>query len=280
MIVRHKIIKENGEDVLIVYLDNNMEEFARELGEDPKEREKNLLEKVQDYLKEKKIVFSGKVVKVLVGALVVATLGIGVGQNINAEAANNVTTNNQVYVVEQGDNLWTIARNAGMSVNEIKDINELKTDVIRPGQTLFLKTNAEVGTYNVQEGDNLWTIAKKYGMSVDELKELNNVSDIIHPGDKLKVVQAKTPETYVVMSGDNLSTIAKNYGMRVIELKELNNLTTDLIHPGQELKVSGQVTTHTYTVKTGDNLWNLARSYNTTVDNIKEANNLKSDFIR
>lgn len=281
MIVRHKIIQENGEDVLVVYLDSNMEEFAQELGDTPKERERNLLEKVHDYIKEKKVNFTGKVVKVIVGALVVATLGIGVGQNIKAEAQPSV--DKQVYVVEPGDNLWTIARNVGMSVEEIKDLNNLRSDIIHPGQTLFLQDNAEIGTYNVQVGDNLWTIAKKYGMSVSELKEINNItSDLIHPGDKLKVVQAKAPQKITVKSGDNLWTIARNYNMTISELKSLNNLTSDIIHPGQELIVSGETTptSRTYTVKSGDNLWTLARTFNTTVNDLKRVNNLTSDIIR
>lgn len=281
MIVRHKIIQENGEDVLVVYLDSNMEEFAQELGDTPKERERNLLEKVHDYIKEKKVNFTGKVVKVIVGALVVATLGIGVGQNIKAEAQPSV--DKQVYVVEPGDNLWTIARNVGMSVEEIKDLNNLRSDIIHPGQTLFLQKNAEIGTYNVQVGDNLWTIAKKYGMSVSELKEINNItSDLIHPGDKLKVVQAKAPQKITVKSGDNLWTIARNYNMTISELKSLNNLTSDIIHPGQELIVSGETTptSRTYTVKSGDNLWTLARTFNTTVNDLKRVNNLTSDIIR
>ena len=108
MIIRHKIIKENGEEVLLVYLDTNMVEFAEELGSTPKEREKNLVEKVQNYLQNKKVNFTGKVVKVLVGALVVATFSLGLGQTMKAEAKTPALE--QVYVVESGDNLWNIAR--------------------------------------------------------------------------------------------------------------------------------------------------------------------------
>lgn len=279
MIIRHKIIQENGEDVLLVYLDTNMVEFAEEFGETPKEREENLVNKVQNYLQDKKVNFSGKVVKVLVGALVVATFSLGLGQSMKAEA--KAPTPHQVYIVESGDNLWNISKSVGISVDELKAINDLKTDKIFPGQTLLLRKDAEIGTVIVQKGDNLWTIANKYGMSVEELKELNNnVSDIIYPGQKLRVIQAKT-QSYTVKSGDSLWKIANQYGMSVNELKSLNNLTSDNIYPGQILHVlEREKTTKTYTVQAGDNLWTLARNYNTTVEEIKRVNNLTSDIIR
>ena len=269
MIIRHKVVNENGEDVLIVYLNNSLEEFADELGEDSTEREKNLITQVQEYIKNKGLKFSGKVVKVVVGALVVATLAIGVGHNINAEA--KTVSNNQAYVVKEGDNLWNISRNLGISIADLKEINYLRSDIIHPGDTLFLTRNAEMGTYNVQTGDNLWTIARKYGMSVNELKTLNNLkSDVIHPGDKLQVVQAETPKMYTVKSGDSLWNIARGYNLSVSDLLAMNNLTTDVIQPGQTLRVTGKVNpSRSYTVKPGDNLWTIARVFDTTVDKLK-----------
>ncbi len=280
MIIRHKVVNENGEDVLIVYLNNSLEEFADELGEDSTEREKNLITQVQEYIKNKGLKFSGKVVKVVVGALVVATLAIGVGHNINAEA--KTVSNNQAYVVKEGDNLWNISRNLGISIADLKEINNLRSDIIHPGDTLFLTRNAEMGTYNVQTGDNLWTIARKYGMSVNELKTLNNLkSDVIHPGDKLQVVQAETPKMYTVKSGDSLWNIARGYNLSVSDLLAMNNLTTDVIQPGQTLRVTGKVNpSRSYTVKPGDNLWTIARVFDTTVDKLKVTNNLTTDIIQ
>ena len=43
-----------------------------------------------------------------------------------------------LYVVQKGDSLWSIANEFKVSINEIRMINNLSTDILNIGQTLII----------------------------------------------------------------------------------------------------------------------------------------------
>lgn len=86
-------------------------------------------------------------------------------------------------VVQNGDNLWNLAREHQTTVNNLIKFNNLQSYTIHPGQVLqteFLHT--------VVKGESLWAIAHHYGITVDELKESNHLtSDLILIGQVLTI---------------------------------------------------------------------------------------------
>ena len=261
------------------------------------------------------------------------------------------TTASGTVTVASGDTLWKLASANGLSVTELKALNNLTSDVLLPGQILTLsKTVTETpaattptttpvstnkATVTVASGDTLWKLASANGLSVTELKALNNLtSDVILPGQTLTLNKTVTDTpccnntddhagvheqsdrdgsirgytletgererlvgngiesieqfdvgrhlagpnidlernryrntsstttptttpvstnkaTVTVASGDTLWKLASANGLSVTELKALNNLTSDVILPGQTLTLSGSVTaTQTATTST------------------------------
>ncbi len=65
------------------------------------------------------------------------------------------------YSVRGGDTLETIAKRFDVSVDTIKWANDLRTDVIKPGQTLKIPPVTGV-VHKVVSGETVYTIAKKY----------------------------------------------------------------------------------------------------------------------
>lgn len=48
-----------------------------------------------------------------------------------------------VYIVQNGDRLWDIAKRYNMSIDELKDVNEIEDDV-QVGQKLLILKNVTV----------------------------------------------------------------------------------------------------------------------------------------
>lgn len=194
------------------------------------------------------------------------------------------------YVVKKGDSFWAIASKYGISVDELKAVNNLKSDNLSIGQLLKLPSknneNNDVNTdeviYTVQKGDSLWAIASKYNVSVDDIKKANNLSsNLLSIGQKLTipVIPNMNQITYTVKKGDSLWLIANKYDTTVEQIKSTNNLSSNLLSIGQVLVIPSSSNFITYVVKKGDSLWLIANKYNTTVNQIKKLNNLSSDLL-
>lgn len=191
------------------------------------------------------------------------------------------------YTVQSGDSLWSIAKKLGVTVDELKQANNLTSNTLRIGQVLKIpsKQIIEENVYIVKSGDSLYKIAQAYNTTVDELKRLNNLtSNTLSIGQVLKLPTKEITEenTYIVKSGDSLYKIAQQYNITVSELMNFNNLTSTTLSIGQVLKIPTSGTTSgtsTYTVKNGDSLYKIAQQYSTTVDELKRLNNLTSDLL-
>lgn len=94
------------------------------------------------------------------------------------------------YVVKPGDSLWLIANRYHTTVDAIKALNNLTSDVIYVGQVLKIPTQTSTPTfsYTVRSGDTLWLLARRFGTTVDEIKALNNLtSDVLNVGQVLQI---------------------------------------------------------------------------------------------
>ena len=192
------------------------------------------------------------------------------------------------YTVQSGDSLWSISKKFGISVDELKQANNLTSNLLSIGQNLYIpnkETDVTTSEYVVSKGDTLYGIAQKFGTTVDNLKSINNLTtDSLAIGQILKIPSEKvsTTNTYTVKSGDTLYGIAGKYNTTVDELKSLNNLTSNTLSIGQTLKIPSGTTsnnTSTYTVVKGDTLYGIANKYNTTVDELKSLNNLTNNTL-
>lgn len=205
------------------------------------------------------------------------------------------------YTVQRGDTLYSISQKFNIPVNKLKEINNLNTNTILPGQILIIKENVtppQPTTYKVQKGDTLYSISQKFNTTADEIKRLNNItSNNIYinqelyiptstsaPSNPLPIPPIDDDENeeyseYIVQKGDSLWKISRDYNITVKELIELNNLTTTTLQIGDKLLVPINKTEKSYTVQRGDTLWSIAKENNVTVNELKEKNNLTTNLL-
>lgn len=198
-----------------------------------------------------------------------------------------------VYVVQKGDSLWSIANKFNVSVNDIIAANNLSNNLLQIGQTLKIPTQEEDTeitdflVYTVQKGDSLYKIAKQFSVDVDDIIKLNKLgTTALSINQQLLIPKKDTVDDgiYVVQKGDSLYSIALKNGLTVDEIKNANNLTSNVLSIGQKLLIPKPADDSlddeiTYIVKTGDSLWSIAKKYNITVGELKEYNNLTDNML-
>ena len=162
---------------------------------------------------------------------------LNIGQVLKIPIKDETIIDTNTYTVKRGDTLYSIANAYNISVNELKNYNNLPSNTLSIGQILKIpKTSETVGnTYVVKRGDSLYSIANAYNTSVNELKKYNNLtSNLLSIGQVLKIPTGTTT-TYVVKKGDSLYSIANKYNTTVESIKNKNNLTSNLLSIGQVL---------------------------------------------
>ncbi|NWF99155.1 MAG: LysM peptidoglycan-binding domain-containing protein [Nitrospirae bacterium] len=96
------------------------------------------------------------------------------------------------HIVKKGDTLRSISRKYSISVDELKEINNLKSSKLKIGQKLLFKKHVP-DEYIVKKGDTLWSIAKKYNLDPEELMDINNLEDDSLPQGYKLILKPQTP---------------------------------------------------------------------------------------
>jgi membrane-bound lytic murein transglycosylase D len=192
------------------------------------------------------------------------------------------------YRVRSGETMAEIAKKFHMSIGELKSLNGLKKNYVKPKQHLLV--------YN--------------GPAKGKIPESLTPATVSPPATHPKVKETpKSPASgtivYSVKSGECMALIAQKHGCTVENLMAWNNLKSQTILVGQKLKIlnsteptsSEEIKTTTanhhtttgtktvprtkeniiwYTIQSGDNLWDIAEKYDATVSNIKTLNNISN----
>lgn len=209
----------------------------------------------------------------LVGALSALLLG-------GASPAFAQQATGDVYVVEKGDTLYSIAQAHDLSVARLRALNGLEGSAIYPGQELRVRPPAEAeasldreaspsaadassaadtsaqaspgsrgaplyGSHTVRTGATLYRIAARYGTPVDSLVALNDsllaaTGSVLESGTTVRLPPALGPPTHTVEEGETIYDVARQYGVSVKLLQRTNDLSRKKVRAGQRLRIPGR----------------------------------------
>lgn len=178
------------------------------------------------------------------------------------------------YKVKKGDTLYRVAKKFDITPNELKRLNNLKSNNLPTGRTLTITRATMSAEF----------IALNREMHLDQMNDGGRAAG----NNKQKI-----SKTYRARRGDTLSSIARRHGVSTKDLARWNAISTHShIRVGQRLtlkvstasnkqrsasrtsgkKDSRQVKSIRYRVKKGDTLTSISRRYNVSVKQIKRWN--------
>ena len=188
----------------------------------------------------------------------------------------------EYHIVTKKQSLLAIAKKYNVSVQEIKDWNDLKNDHIQIGDRLKILKTGEDNAKTSKIEKTINPIVEKTLQAIDD-----------KPSDKEKLT------SHTVSQGESLASIATKYNIKVADLKKWNHLKITRLDIGDVLylnptgkdntlhkttkstkeeentpksKVKKKIKTHT--VLRGQNLGSIANRYGVSVDELKKWNKL------
>ncbi len=194
------------------------------------------------------------------------------------------------YRVKSGESMAGIAKKFHMSIYEMKSLNSLKKNYVRPKQNLLV--------YN-------GPAKSRFPESIAPVNSSPAITNA-EPEKVTPLTPSTNPIVYAVKQGECLALIAQKHGCTVENLMTWNNLKSQNILVGQKLKIlfsSGETASTEeiktkaiprpvstiaknasktkskyvwYTIQQGDNLWDIAEKYDATVSEIKKLNNINN----
>ena len=130
------------------------------------------------------------------------------------------------YVVKKGDSLYKISKEFGVDINDLINVNDLKSNLIYPNQVLIIPKKV-VGEgiyfeeYITKNNETLDFISQVTGVDIFEMSKYNDLGKLILVENQIINIP-NIVSSYVIKEEDTIESILSMSDMTLEELIELN----------------------------------------------------------
>jgi LysM repeat protein len=206
---------------------------------------------------------------------------IRVGQTLKLSGPTPKKASVESYRVKAGDNLSSIAKRHGLTLQELTAVNRISAStIIFPGQVLrvakLLETPAPAAdapdSYQVQAGDTLKSIGKRFALSISALRDFNGLSrsSIIYVGQvlSLKPAPRQNPPAPAPPGAPIAIPVTQTPA-------PVASTLSDQISTVDPMRPTGACTVHGFhTVRAGETVSRIAAVYGVSTQSVLSANSL------
>jgi len=171
--------------------------------------------------------------------------------------------------VRSGETINSIATKYGVTISQIREWNNLKSNHLVRGRKLIINpddnrklagsgshSNGNTIKYKVRKGDSIGKIADKFGVTIVQLKKWNQIATnkvafgkvlVIHGKDVASSIGDNTIHKtsnvvrYTVKSGDSIGKIADKFGVSISDIQLWNGLKSDKVVAGKALSIHSEM---------------------------------------
>lgn len=158
----------------------------------------------------------------------------GSRRKVSAKKAPSVKKGGE-YVIQKGDTLSGIAVAAGVSLDDLRSLNNITDDKIFAGETLSIPSGGKVPT-NTQKSKPKKVESVEPAPEVEEPAPAPMASGVepVETGN----LQVDAVMDHVVYPGETLDDISRQYGVSKSDIMRLNNISDEsAVKEGQRLRI-------------------------------------------
>lgn len=192
------------------------------------------------------------------------------------------------YKIQSGDTLISIAKKFQVSIIDLRKMNEIRSNLLRPGQILLVPPTQNLKpTSPLESIEHLAKTKQLQSFPEAVATDYPKVTNATHAKYRL----ASGDTIYMVRKNDTIASIAKKYHIDSSLLRSVNQLVANKVHAGIQLVIPTHVSNPSsknnlmpgdtlYAVRNGDTIEKIAAKFGTTPAAIRLANLVDNNSLK